>query len=410
MGRYRLVCPSCGREFAGYTLSCECPTFLRTEYEGALRPRNLPGMWRFLDWLPCDRPLDTKAGPVAYRSDGLGRELGLRNLFVAFTGYWPERGAFNLTGSFKDLEACPTIARARENGVSSLIVASAGNTARAFAHVTNKTDFEVYLAVPESCLYMLWTPEEPSEDKIHLISVRADYCKTGEVASKLSNVLGVHSEGGAKNVARRDGMGTVMLEGALAMKRLPDHYFQAVGSGTGALGCWEMAARLRSHGWRVWPKLHLSQNAPFTPMYNAWRAGRRQILPEDMPDAEKSIAQMYAVVLSNRKPPYSIGGGVYDALVSTNGEMYAVTNEEAKQAGKLFEMVEGIDLLPAAEVAVASLIQAVEQQKVDRDDWILLNVTGGGIERIKEDFGQYRIKPEVTIKNPDIPLECFQLL
>ena len=119
---------------------------------------------------------------------------------------------------------------------------------------------------------------------------------------------------------------------------------------------------------------------------------------------------MYAVVLSNRKPPYSIGGGVYDALVSTNGEMYAVTNEEAKRAGKLFESVEGIDLLPAAEVAVASLIQAVERQQVDRDDWILLNVTGGGVERIKEDFGQYRIKPEATIKNPDTPLECFQLL
>jgi cysteate synthase len=42
-------------------------------------------------------------------------------------------------------------------------------------------------------------------------------------------------EGGAKNVARRDGAGTVMLDATLTMKHLPDHYFQAVGSGTGGI-------------------------------------------------------------------------------------------------------------------------------------------------------------------------------
>ena len=406
MGNFQIICPTCQTVFSGYTLSCQCNSLLQTRYFKPLELRPLQGLWRFLNWLPCDKPLDTRAGSITYRSHGLGRELGLENLIIGFTGYWPERQAYNLTGSFKDLEASPTVARAKENGVSALTIASAGNTARAFAHMANITDFEVYLIVPESSMSMLWTPEVPTK-RVHLITVKCDYYKTIQIAGSFCKIKNILPEGGAKNVARRDGMGTVMLDAALTFKRLPDHYFQAIGSGTGAIGCWEMAKRLQSHGWNGQPKLHLSQNKPFIPIYNAWKAGRRQILPEDMLQAEKSINQLHAVVLSNRNPPYSVTGGVYDALLDTHGEMYAVSNSEAKQAGKLFNSLEGIDLLPAAEVVVASLIQAVEANLIKRDDWILLNVTGGGIKRIGEDFGYHEIKPEMKIDDPDCDLEEF---
>jgi cysteate synthase len=406
MGKFEVFCPTCQTIFSGYTLSCQCNSLLQTRYFRSLEPRALQGLWRFLDWLPCEKPLDTKAGSITYTSQNLGRELGLDNLIIGFTGYWPERHAYNLTGSFKDLEASPTVARAKENGVSALTIASAGNTARAFAHMANVTDFEVYLIVPETSMSMLWTPEVPTK-RVHLITVKSDYYKAIEVTGSFCKIKNIFPEGGAKNVARRDGMGTVMLDAALTIKRLPDHYFQAIGSGTGAIGCWEMARRLQAHGWKGQPKLHLSQNKPFIPIYHAWKAGRRQILPEDMPQAEKSINQLHAVVLSNRNPPYSISGGVYDALSDTQGEMYAVTNSEAKQAGNLFESMEGIDLVPAAEVVVASLIQAVEEGQVDKTDWILLNVTGGGVKRIGEDFGYHEITPEISIDDPDCDLEEF---
>lgn len=401
MGHYRIICPQCKREFSGYALSCECPSLLRTEYANSLEIKSLPGLWRFIDWLPCHNPLDTRAGSVTFRSGGLGGELGLANLFIAFTGYWPEKDAYNLTGSFKDLEANPTIVRAQEAGVRALAIASAGNTARAFAHIANKTGFDVYLVVPESCIDMLWTPEPPG-DHIHLLTVDGDYCKTIELTTEFCQINDITPEGGAKNVARRDGMGTVMLDGAFTMQRLPDHYFQAIGSGTGAISCWEMANRLKYYDWRGDPVLHLSQNHPFIPIYHAWQARRRQILPEDMENAEESIKKMHAIVLSNRHPPYSVGGGVYDALTDTKGKMYSVTNAEAQKAGKLFESLEGIDLLPAAEVVVASLLQAVEHSTVTETDYILLNVTGGGLKRIQEDFGFFNIEPEGSIS----PFDC----
>jgi cysteate synthase len=113
---------------------------------------------------------------------------------------------------------------------------------------------------------------------------------------------------------------------------------------------------------------------------------------------------MHAVVLSNRHPPYTIGGGVYDALTDTHGKMYSVTNAEARKAGKLFESLEGIDILPAAEVVVASLLQAIEQGTIQKSDYILLNVTGGGLNRLEEDFGFFRVEPEGSLSFDDCML------
>ena len=45
--------------------------------------------------------------------------------------------------------------------------------------------------------------------------------------------------------------------------------------------------------------------------------------------------------------------------------MLLVTNEEAMEAQKLFEKLEGIDIEPAAGVALASLMQAVKEQRVE---------------------------------------------
>jgi cysteate synthase len=194
-------------------------------------------------------------------------------------------------------------------------------------------------------------------------------------------------------------MGTVMLDGAYTMKRIPDHYFQAIGSGTGAISCWEMARRLQKHGWEGDLQLHVSQNAPFVPIHKAWSAGRKEVLPEDMENVEESIKKIYAFVLSNRTPPYSISGGMYDALKDTDGITYSVTNQDAKDAGRLFESREGIDILPAAQVAVASLCQAVDKGTIEKDDYILLNVTGGGLKQLQEDYELYSIKPEGSISD-----------
>jgi cysteate synthase len=148
-----------------------------------------------------------------------------------------------------------------------MVVASAGNTARAFAHVSSITNLPLLLVVPENAIEKLWIPAG-STSSICFAAVQGDYYDAISIASQITEREGFVPEGGAKNVARRDGMGTVMLNATLTMKHLPDHYFQAVGSGTGGIAAWEAAMRLKEDGryGDELPQLHLAQNLPCAPL------------------------------------------------------------------------------------------------------------------------------------------------
>jgi cysteate synthase len=104
---------------------------------------------------------------------------------------------------------------------------------------------------------------------------------------------------------------------------------------------------------------------------------------------------MFDDVLFNRKPPYGIKGGVKEALTETAGEVYGISNQEAKEAQKLFEEAEDIDILPAAAVAVAALQKAVRSGTVEKNDLVLLNITGGGVSRAKEELNMFMLKCDI---------------
>ncbi|MHC1635212.1 MAG: cysteate synthase [Candidatus Methanospirareceae archaeon] len=411
MKKYTLRCVECGEEIIKdeYTTRCKRghSALLRTEYRRKkLEVKDSPGIWKFSNWLPVMRESSCDASPITYKSEGLAKELGLSNLYISFNGYWPERGAYIKTCSFKELEAMPTLQRVCERARDRmLVVCSAGNTARGFVYISSILNIPIIAVVPRDYMDRMWAVEEIKG--VVLIAVVGDYTDAIKVGEKISGLEGMLGEGGVRNVARRDGLGMVLLDALLSMKELPRHYFQAVGSGVGAIGVFEMAKRVIEDGrfGKELPRLHLAQNLPFAPMYNAWKAKRREIIAEhDMQDADNAIKRMYANVLSTKNPAYSIKGGVYDILNEAGGTIYGITNEEAKEAEKLFESIEGIDLDPAASVGIAALIKAVEQDAVGKDDKILLNVSGGGYKRIKEDYSLCKMKPDFSV-SLDTPIE-----
>ena len=103
-------------------------------------------------------------------------------------------------------------------------------------------------------------------------------------------------------------------------------------------------------------------------------------------------------MLSNRKPPFGLAGGLYDALKDTDGDILAVSNAEANAAKALFEETEGIDIYHAAAVATASLQQAVEKGTVKADDVVMLNITGGGEKRFQAEHKLHYLKPNHIFK------------
>ena len=312
------------------------------------------------------------------------------------------------SGTFKECEAYSVCARRNPNAKGVMVVASAGNTARAFAKVCSENKIPVLICVPKDNLNALWFAQKINPC-VKLIAVESggDYFDAIHLSNLACHIEGFYPEGGAKNIARRDGMGTTVLSAVTTIGRIPDLYFQAIGSGTGAIAAWEANLRFLEDGryGSTKMKLMLSQNAPFLPVKEAWDANSRQILPINDQEARKQVEEIVAKVLSNRKPPYSIIGGLYDAMKDSGGEIFAVTNQEAANAAVLFTEIEGNDLEPAAAVAVASLIQAVHEGKIDKNETIMLNITGGGIEKFKREHKINYLEPMLVFPlNPDTQL------
>ena len=64
----------------------------------------------------------------------------------------------------------------------------------------------------------------------------------------------------------------------------------------------------------------------------------------------------------------------------------------------LIESVEGIDIMTPGAVAAVSLMQALEQGEVKADDCILLNISGGGTQRLKSEQDIRVVEPWMRVK------------
>lgn len=410
---YHLINVADGRTFEdqGWTLADEqasSPSLVRAVYEKRkFNPReDLDGIYRYADWMPIKRVLKHSCAPVTYKSKGLAGFLGLENLYITFSGWNPKIGAKMRTGSFKETEAYTVLARMNKNEKRTLIVQSAGNTARAFAQVCSDNKIPVVICVPQDNLHDLWF-RKPLRKCVKIVAAPhgCDYYDAIALGEKLATDQTFLLEGGAKNVARRDGMGTTILSCVEKMGRIPDAYFQAVGSGTGAIAAWENACRLAEDGRFGENKMrvYVAQNSPFTLMYDAWKADSRA-LPELSPEEGRSRSEMImATVLSNRKPPYSLAGGLYDVLKESKGDCFLATNNDIFYWLLQFRNKEGYDLLPAACVAVAALAQAVKEGIVKKDDYIMLNCTGGGTLGAMS-RGFVHKEPDLVL-SPELPAE-----
>ncbi len=383
------------------------PSLVRAVYKTRFTPRDdLKGLYRYADWLPICRTLRNSHAPVTYKSKGLAEYLGLQNLYITFSGYWPKIGARMETCSFKETEAFAVCARLPKRNKRILVVQSAGNTARAFARVCSDNNIPIVICIPLANIHDLWFAR-PLKNCVKVIATPkgTDYYDAIALGEKLCKNPRFFAEGGAKNVARRDGMGTTILSAVEAIGHIPDAYFQAVGSGTGAIAAWENANRLEADGrfGKNKMRVYACQNSPYTLMYDSWKADQRELVPITPEESRREAEIILASVLSNRKPPYSLAGGLYDVLKASGGDMYLANNDQIVNAILHVFKKEGVDILPAAACAVACLEQAVEEGAVGKNETIMLNITGGGMLNATN-HGSIRKEPDLILSQ-DLPAE-----
>ena len=411
--QYKLLNVSSGRIFEdrGWTLSdpeADSPSLVRAVYENKkFSPRReLKGLYRYADWLPIKRTLRRSSAPVTYHSKGLGGHLGMDKLYITFSGYNPKIGARFKTCSFKETEAFSVCARMSRKEKRILVVQSAGNTARAFAQVCSDNQIPVVICIPEDNKHDLWFQERLHPCvKVVAAPAGCDYFDAITLGNKICQDPRYFLEGGATNVARRDGMGTTLLSAVETIGRIPDAYFQAVGSGTGAIAAHENNLRLiedGSYGSNLM-RIYVAQNRPFTLLYDSWKAGNRALADLDADKGRHQAECILAKVLSNRKPPYSIAGGLFDTLKASKGDAFLATNDDIIYWILQYRNLEGYDIFPAAACAVHALATALSEGKVRKDETVMLNITGGG-SLAAMSKGYYVKEPDIVI-SPDSPAD-----
>ena len=402
MNKFILKCITCGKIYDQnkFNQSCENHNSLIQTYyfKKKLIVSKEKNIWKYKSWLPCLNNNIHGELPVTYKSINFGKYLNLKNLYISFNGYWPKIGAKLQTCSFKDLEAVPTIQMLldfQKNYKKILVVASAGNTARAFLYICIKYNYPLIVIIPKNSIDKIWIPNDISYDSKSkfplIVSVDGDY----SFAIKITNILTKNnsnyiSEGGVNNIARRDGMGTVVIDATINIGKLPDIYIQAVGSGTGGISAFEASKRLINDGrfGNNIPKLYLVQQIPCSPLLKL-----SQDIPVDI-NCQKNIIDN---VLLNNTPPYDVFGGVKDVLNISNGKLIGITKKDAEIAKSTFEYFENIDISYASSVSVAGLIKLVDNYSIKDSDIILLNITSGGIQEYQKNNKITFLKPKLIV-------------
>jgi cysteate synthase len=401
--KYKLRCLDTGDLIEdAYTLKYTDNALLQAKFNGPMEVKPLEGVWKYLDWIPTSTSNEYVAGTTTYKAEALGKALGMSNLWVTFHGYWPEKGGMCPTGSFKDMEAVPTIQRLHDHGCKGLICASAGNTARGFTHFCGLANMPLIVVVGKDHGHRIWTKVGHPTDSVKVVVVEdGDYYDAKTVAKAIAKKLtGWQMEGSVHNVARRDGIGSLILDAAFTIGAMPEHYFQGIGGGPGPIGVHEMAERLIESGQFEGPapRQHLSQNIEHSPIHNAWQAKRDHLIAEDYPPHD---VEVYSDYLMNKGPAYGQVGGVHDILKASNGQTYVVERDDAVAAKTQFESIEGIDIMTPGAVAMASLQQALASGEVDPDACTVLNISGGGVERLKQDHATETVEPWLRVTKED---------
>ncbi|MFL5827622.1 MAG: threonine synthase [Thermoleophilaceae bacterium] len=378
----RYVCDNCfGPLEVSYDFSDLDPGETRRKIQAG--PRSI---WRYADFLPFEqRPrtaLDSGTTPLI-RADRLADRLGLREV-------WVKNDAANPTHSFKDRVVTVALAKAIELGYETVACASTGNLANAVAAHAAAAGLDAYVFIPADL----------EEQKVlatgvygaKVVAVEGNYDDVNRLCTELAgerdwafvnvNVRPYYSQGSktiAYEVAEQLGF------------ELPDRVVAPIASGS----LFTKIAR----GFEEWievgllsgdvPVFNGAQAAGCSPVASAFADGHdicRPVRPETI---AKSLA-----IGNPADGPYAL-----ELARKSGGSIDSVTDDEIRDGIRLLAETTGIFTETAGGVTTATLAKLAERGDIDRDERVVLVITGEGLktlDAIRGTFETHKIKPTLS--------------
>src|SRR5690349_16602072 len=378
----RLECSGCGKEYSHLELHtfcplCQSPLLSIYDLDSARQhvtreqvSRRQKGMWRWQEVLPVlhkenqiflgegDTPLLTLPR--------LQQELGLTNLYV-------KDESSNPTGSFKARGLAMAVSKAKELGVTKVIIPTAGNAGGAMAAYAARAGLQAHIFMPKD------TPianiEESRMAGAEVVLVDGLISDAAGMAGEKARAEGWFDVSTFKEPYRVEGKKVMGYELAESFGwELPDVIVYPTGGGTGLVGMWKAFAELEAMGWlnnTKRPRMVSVQASGCAPVVKAFEQGAAFC---DFWTGAHTLASGLRVPKSFAD--HLILQNIYDS----KGTAIAVSDESILESQKHLARMEGIFAAPEGAATLAALKELIQQGWVHPEERIVLFNTGSGLK------------------------------
>ncbi|WP_324735294.1 threonine synthase [Thermococcus sp. SY098] len=372
-------CPRCGREYSSFIPPrCLCGELLEITYDySAVNPKKWKnrekGVWRYKELLPrVDEIVTLKEGGTPLVKAKIGEMLNLSVYIKDETR--------NPTGSFRDRLVTVGVSYGLPHADNGFIVASDGNAAASLAAYAARANREAFVVVPRRV------------DKgklIQMIAFGAKIIRYGDsvdecvdYAKELAKLNGLYDITPENNIIGLEGQKTVAFE--LWEEINPTHVVVPTGSGSNLYSIYKGFKELLEIGAiEELPKLIAVQTDKCNPIASEILGIRQKR------EFTKALG-LYVKDPANRERAVK--------AVKESGGTAVVVREDELDLGEKLLAKEGVFVEYASAVVVPALIKLSNEGYFEKDDRIVLIVTGSGLksyyidEREKFSIGGTKLK------------------
>ncbi len=373
---YRLRCFNCHTEYLPQTTNhaCrKCGGLLEISFDISSKKipwkNRSPGVWKYREILPLDdeRFITSlyEGGTGLHHCQRLGRELGLKNLYVKNEGENP-------TGSFKDRGMTVAVSKARELRKRRMVCASTGNTAASLAAYSAKAGLECIVFVPAG---------KVARGKMLQVIIHGAriFQVNGDFDQAMTSVIELteHRKGlylmNSLNPFRLEGQKTLAFEVCDQLtNKAPDAIVLPVGNGGNISAIWKGFSEFHDLGIVTKrPRMIGIQAEKSAPIALAVKSGKNRITPVASPQTLATAIRIGSPVNWTK---------VLQAIKESEGSAETVSDREILEAQKELAAKEGLFVEPASAASIAGLRKMSESGGIDRSEVIVCVTTGHGLK------------------------------
>jgi threonine synthase len=352
------------------------------------------GVWRYFEVLPLEKPRDIvtlgEGGTPLLKCDRLGKELGLRRLYV-------KDETRNPTASFKDRAMTVGVSKAIEFNAMAVVTASTGNAAASLSSLAARASLKCYAFVHENA--PLGKLAQLSCTGAEVVRVRSVEATEDPVVKMLK--LAVAKYGwypcpsfGPFNPYQFEGAKTIAYEIIEGLDwESPDWVIIPIGGGGLLGGNWKGFVEAETLGMVSGkPRIAGIQPEGCAPVVRAFREGAAALSIEPWANPK--------TVAGGLKDPIPWDGdAALNSIRDSGGLAETVTDEEILEAQTLMARTEGIFAEPSGVASVAGLVKLVKKGLIKPDERIVVEVTGSGL---KDPATVTQRFPEPAVINPEM--------